>query len=112
MKYIMFSNSSNILVANCIIEEFRRLAQKDEVLIGRWILWLPMALWKESKDCKSRARQPTPLPTPLQIEANIANNENAGRVASLVHANDHIGAYGFGPCKYCNKDIQARPILS
>jgi hypothetical protein len=67
-----------------------------------------MALWKELKDCKSRARQPTPL----QIEANIANNENAGRVASLVHANDHIEAYGFGPCKYCNKDIQGRPILS
>lgn len=39
------------------------------------MLWLPMALWKQSKDCKSRVRDPTPLPTPLQIEAKSANNE-------------------------------------
>lgn len=49
--------------------------KKTKLSIGRWMLWLPMVLWKESKDCKSRVRHPTPLHTPLQIEANSANNE-------------------------------------
>lgn len=55
----------------------------------------------------------------FSLQANTDTNQvlakpksNAGRVASLVHANHHIGAYGFGPCKFCNKEIQGRPILS